>query len=135
MKGKVLISVVICMVLALGFAFAQEGEKEEGIKVAEAAICTSVENLTPQGSGDSFPADVGKLYCFTKITGAKEETKVKHCWYHGDNLLAEVELAVKSASWRTKSSKNIEATRKGAWKVEIKDADDNLLKTLNFTIE
>ncbi len=133
MRGKALIALMMSLfVLAgLGLALAQE----EGLKIADAVICTAVTDRTPEGAGESFPADVGELFCFTRVTGAKGEVKIKHLWYQGDNLLAEVELNVKSANWRTWSSKNIEATRKGAWKVEVQDADGNILKTLNFTIE
>ena len=134
MKGKVIIAlgIALLMVAGIGFAMAQE---EEGLKVEDAAICTAVKDRAPEGAGTSFPADVGKLYCFTKIVGAKEETKVKHVWYQGDNELATVELKVGVGSWRTNSSKNIEATRKGAWKVEVQDAGGKVLETLNFTIE
>ncbi len=137
------------VILALvGFVFASitiGQEEEQGkpapeksqLKAEIAVICKNVdrEKRQPVEPGDKFPADVGRLYCFTKIAGAEKETEIKHLWYHGDNLLATVTLPVKSSSWRTWSSKAIEKTRKGKWKVEIKDAEDKLITTLYFIIE
>src|SRR5205814_3420364 len=54
--------------------------------VQEMVIATDVKKLRPSGVGESFPATVGTLFCFTRIagTGAKAETKVHHLWFYGD---------------------------------------------------
>ena len=105
------------------------------LQVSEAAIATGMEGLTPQGAADSFESSVGKLYAFTKITGANEETLVKHHWFHEDQLMAEVELPVRSVSWRTYSSKTIAPAMAGQWKVDILSQDGTLLKSIPFTIK
>lgn len=110
-------------------------EIPSSLTVTEAAIATGMEGLTPQGAADSFESSVGKLYTFTKITGANEETLVKHHWFHEDQLMAEVELPVRSASWRTYSSKTIAPAMTGQWKVDILSQDGTLLKSIPFTIK
>ena len=105
------------------------------LTVSEATIATGMEGLTPQGAADSFESSVGKLYAFTKITGANEETLVKHHWFHEDQLMAEVELPVRSVSWRTYSSKTIAPAMAGQWKVDILSQDGTLLKSIPFTIK
>jgi len=105
------------------------------LTVSEAAIATSVESLTPQGASDSFESNVGKLYAFTKITGAEGETSVKHLWFQGDHLVAEVELPVKAASWRTYSSKTITPDMVGPWKVDVTAQDGTVLKSIPFIIK
>jgi hypothetical protein len=40
----------------------------------------------------------------------------------------------KGAKWRTYSSKRLGGL-KGEWKVELQDADSNLLQTVGFTVE
>src|SRR5437879_12014286 len=40
------------------------------ITVDEAAIAKSVLDRVPQDTGSAFPADVGQLICWTKVTGA-----------------------------------------------------------------
>ncbi|MHC4278465.1 MAG: DUF2914 domain-containing protein [Planctomycetota bacterium] len=52
-------------------------------------------------------ADVGKLLCYSKITGGGEGDSIKHRWYFGTRLIAGVSLDVSSEGWRTYSSKNI----------------------------
>jgi hypothetical protein len=105
------------------------------LTVSEAVITAGIESLTPKGASDSFEANVGKLYAFTKITGAEGETTVKHLWFHGDQLVGEVELPVKAASWRTYSSKTIMPDMTGQWKVDITTHDGTVLKSIPFTIQ
>jgi hypothetical protein len=94
-----------------------------------------MEGLTPQGAADSFKSGVGKLYAFTKITGAQGETSVKHLWFHGDHLVAEVELPVKASTWRTYSSKTIMPDMTSPWKVDVTAQDGTVLKSIPFTIK
>lgn len=139
-----LVVVTMCMVLpALSQAqeaagHAQEpavqspGAVEMGVSVA--AICTDVQNLEPINASTSFPATVGKLYCFTKITGAESPTQVTHVWYFDGTERARVDLAINSASWRTYSSKIIQEHEQGAWRVDVADSEGNVLKTLEFEV-
>jgi hypothetical protein len=105
---------------------------EMGVSVA--AICTDVQNLEPINASTSFPATVGKLYCFTKITGAQSPTQITHVWYFDGTERAKVDLAVNSVSWRTYSSKIIQSYEMGAWSVEVLDSNGKVLKTLEFEV-
>ena len=105
------------------------------LTVSEAVIATGIEGLTPQGASDSFESSVGKLYAFTKITGGQGETSIKHLWFHGDQLVGEVELPIKAASWRTYSSKTIMPNMTGQWKVDVTAQDGTVLKSIPFTIK
>ena len=129
MKKKILTVVGLCVLTAVTAVIAAE------LKVEDAAICKAVVNRAPQDSGASFPAEVGKLYCFTRIVGGAEGTVVKHAWYREDKEMVVVELKVGGSNWRTWSSKNIDPSWKGAWKVDVQDAEGKVLTTLNFTIK
>ena len=104
------------------------------LEVSVAAICKDVVDHEPVDSGISFPATVGKLYCFSKITGAQSPTHVTHVWSFDGTERARVDLAVNAISWRTFSSKIIQEHELGAWRVEILDAAGNVLKTLDFEV-
>ena len=104
------------------------------LQVEVAAICKDVIDRAPEGAGTSFPASVGKLFCFTKITGAVNPTHVTHVWFFDGTERARVELAVNSSSWRTYSSKFIENQEVGAWRVEVVDSAGKVLQTLNFEV-
>jgi len=113
---------------------AMEEQKPPELEVSVAAICKDVVDREPVDSGNSFTADVGKLYCFTKITGAQSPAHVTHVWYFDGTERARVELAVNAASWRTFSSKIIQAHELGAWRVDVVDTEGNVLKTLEFAV-
>ena len=108
--------------------------EENGLTVARIAICRAVEDREPVDEGTRFPADVGRLYCFTKITGAGGETSVTHVWYHGEQERARVALRVGAAAWRTWSSKRLWHTWTGDWRVVVEDADGAVLTEQAFTV-
>jgi hypothetical protein len=77
---------------------------------------------------------IERLYCFTRITGATDDTQVTHVWYYGDVERARITLDVRSSSYRTHSSKKIQAFETGKWRVDILDAAGNVLKSVPFSI-
>lgn len=113
---------------------ASEVQQAAQLEVSVAAICKDVVDREPEGSGTSFPVSVGKLYCFTKITGAQSPTQITHVWSFDGNERARVDLAVNSASWRTYSSKIIQPHELGAWSVDVLDSGGNVLKRLEFEV-
>ncbi len=113
---------------------ASEVQQAAQLEVSVAAICKDVVDLEPDGYGTSFPVSVGKLYCFTKITGAQSPTQITHVWSFDGNERARVDLAVDSASWRTYSSKIIQPHELGAWSVDVLDSGGNVLKRLEFEV-
>lgn len=102
--------------------------------VEEAVIATGVESLTPVNPGNAFDASVGRLYCFTRIKSSLQPAVVKHLWFHGDKMVMEATLPVKSSNWRTYSMKTILTSANGDWKVDVTSEDGTVLKTLTFTI-
>lgn len=118
--------IVLIMVSALPAA---------ALEVAEGAITTAVEDHAPVDRIAVYPADYGKLYCFTRIIGAQDDTRVTHVWYYQDTEMARVSLPVRSANWRTYSSKRFLPQWAGDWKVVVLDAEDQPLTTLSFRLE
>lgn len=113
---------------------AKAGPKAGGAAVADAKLGTGVVDREPQGVAESFKADVGKVYCWTKVTGA-EGTEITHAWYKGEERMAEVKLSVKYPSTRTWSAKTIPADGTGDWRVDVIAADGTVLKSLPFKVE
>ena len=75
------------------------------LRVADGTITTGIENQLPVDRVDTYPADYGKLYCFTRIVGAAADTEVTHVWFFQDDEMARVTLPIRSGDWRTYSSK------------------------------
>jgi hypothetical protein len=109
--------------------------QQAGLTVDVGVICKNVVDREPAEPGESFEATVGKLFCFTKIVGAKEPVKITHVWYFGETERFRIDLDVSSASWRTWSNKTIQASEVGAWHVDILGPDGAVLKTLKFEIK
>ncbi len=128
------IVLLVLVATFLGLPVATMAQEAPSLEVAVAAICQDVVDREPVDAGVSFPASVGTLYCFTKIAGAQEPTKVTHVWYFGATERARVELDVNSSSWRTWSSKIIQAHEIGSWRVDVIDEAGTVLKELQFEI-
>ncbi len=139
--------VLLSVLILSGICFAQEEAAEEPMEdttavVAEEPtlvlediqICTAIEDREPAGAGTVFSNDLEKIYCFTKITGAEDTTSVNHVWYMGDTQLASVNLPIKSASWRTWSSKTIGMSL-GKGHVDIVSEEGDLLGKAKFEIK
>ncbi|MEW6516863.1 MAG: DUF2914 domain-containing protein [candidate division FCPU426 bacterium] len=113
---------------------AQVASAPATLEVAEIAIAKGVENREAVDSGDTFPADVAKLYCWTKLTGGKEGDSITHRWLKDGEVMGEVSLNVNASPWRTYSSKAIMPEWKGKWSVEVLQ-NGTVLKSQEFTIE
>ncbi len=106
----------------------------ETLRVEDATITTGIVEQMPVDQVERFPADYGKLYCFTRILGAEAETEVTHVWYYQGDELARVTLPVRSSNWRTYSSKRFLPQWAGQWQVKIFHAE-NELGSLSFMLE
>ena len=104
------------------------------LQVEDAAICVDVVDLQCQGQDVQFSSQLGKLYCFTRIVGAKEPTSITHVWYYGEKQRARVVLNVNSHNWRTYSSKIIQVHEIGDWHVDILGPGEELLHTIHFKV-
>ena len=122
---------LLFVMVALSASYVQAAD----LRVAEGTITTAIEDQMPVDRIDSYRADFGKLYCYTRIVGAQGDTEVTHVWYYQDNELARVTLPVRSADWRTYSSKRFLPQWAGQWKVVVLDADENEIATIPFSLE
>ena len=104
------------------------------LTIVQAVLTDSVVNRMPADSGTAYPATVGQLVCFTKVSGGTAGTTIHHVWFHGDTQVGDVELHVDGSPWRTWSRKTIPADWTGAWHVEVRDAAGTVLKRIDFTV-
>lgn len=120
---------VIIAVVSVSFVHAAD------LKVADGVITSAIENQLPVDQIETYRADFGKLYCFTRIVGALEDTEITHVWYFQDNELARVVLPVNSANWRTYSSKRFLPQWVGQWRVVVLDGEQNEIASIPFLLE
>jgi hypothetical protein len=106
------------------------------MEVIEAVVCRSVDNHEPVEISNVFPRDIEVISCYCHIKAVRAPLSITHKWYYQDRLVKVIPLTIKGLSWRTHSSKNVDSSQTGQWKVEIvNDENDSVLSALLFTIE
>lgn len=133
--AKVKMLLVAALLIGVSNFLISEEKEEKAVLTAEMKFCTGVEDREPVGEATSFSADVGRVYCWTRIKGAKEETTIKHVWYFKGRKMCEVELSVRSVKFRTWSYKTVMEHQTGEWTVKILDEDGNLINEGTITIK
>jgi len=111
--------------------FARQGTPASGITV-EIAIGKGITDRMPTDTASAFPADVGTLVCWTRVTGA-EGQKITHVWTHGPHADT-VSMTIGGSPWRTYSRKTIPADWTGEWKVEVHDSTGAVVGSKTFTV-
>lgn len=102
--------------------------QDNGVQVLKIVLSNDVKDREPQQ--ELTTAKVGDVVVgWTKIQ-APEGTKVTHRWIHEGKTVSDIPLEIKG-SGRTWSKKTIAAP--GNWKLQVVDADGNVLKEVAFT--
>jgi len=108
---------------------------ENKLKVAEAVVCSGLENRVPQGSGDSFEWSMDRVYVWSRIQCEKPPASIRHIYYFKGEKVSDVELKIRSDDWRTWSYKTLLSRQYiGPWRVDITSADGSVLQSLEFEI-
>lgn len=114
-------------------SYTQEQAGAPKAVAAEAAVGTAIAERALTGAGESFKADVGKLYCFAKVNNAAD-TDVEFVWYKGDAEMGRVKQTIKANSWRTWSSKTLGDNPAGDWRCDVVQ-NGNVLQSVKFKVE
>ena len=102
--------------------------------LVQAVMCESIENFQPVSPAVVFSISQGEVFCFSNFDPVFEKTYIVHKWYKRDKLIFTMRLTLSPPKWSSFSSMQIRDADKGPWRVEIQDVDDNLLKTLRFSM-
>lgn len=115
---------------------AQATEQAGASKVAataEAAVGTAIADRALTGAAESFKADAGKIYCFSKVENATD-SDIEHVWYKDDTEVGRVKLHIGGSPWRTHSSKNLGDNAAGNWRCDVVQ-DGKVIKSVAFKVE
>jgi len=122
----------VAALLALGLAALRAESTLAQAPNVEAELATAVVDRMPVGAAQTFPADVGEVFVWMRVTEAGGST-LHHVWIHGEDEWS-VPLQIGGSPWRTWSSKRIPPEWAGEWRVEIRDDSGTLLEALSFTV-
>jgi hypothetical protein len=108
---------------------------DPGFVISRMVMCESVSDKEPVHPSETFPVDIGTVYCFLEAVEIEEDTTVSFAWYYENREMARITLPLeKGRRWRTFSSKKLEELR-GNWKVELVEASGIVLNTLSFQVQ
>lgn len=120
---------------------ASSGESDvilEPLFVSRAHLARGVESLEPVGIYESNSISLEgrnsfRVHWFTHFTGLASQA-LSHRWYYQDQLVAQVDMNIGSASWRASSNKRVAQDSLGQWRVEAVRQDGKVLATQHFTL-
>ncbi|MBN2417820.1 MAG: DUF2914 domain-containing protein [Deltaproteobacteria bacterium] len=126
------------MALVSIYCFAEDtpAQKLPPPVLKKAVLCEKVINsIKPVNEGVVFSSSLGRLICFTYFDPVYEETIIYHKFYFKDKLSSKkFPLVIKPPGYATQSIIQLRESDKGPWRVEITDAEDNILSTIRFSI-
>jgi len=97
-------------------------------------LAKSVINNEPRGDIEAIVPKVdgaAAVYCFSDVVGMKDKVLYYH-WLRGGKRVAKVRVGAWGKRWRSHSSKILNPTMKGDWRVELRKADNTLLASAEF---
>jgi hypothetical protein len=113
-------------------------EPSQELTLVQAVICEAIKGIEPLNGAVVFSVKRGEVYCFLDFDPVPEETRVRVSWFSKDERRRRVELPLKppvaSSRFATYDRIQLRDTDKGPWRVEVKDAEGDTLKTLRFSI-
>ena len=107
-------------ILALGLIAAVPFSQQAAS--VELAVGKSIEAGNPVDTASAFPADVGQIAGWSRVSGMAAGSKITHLWIHGADS-SRVELNIGGSPWRTYSRKTIPAGATGDWTLEVLGSD------------
>jgi len=97
----------------------------------------SISNREPEGELNeiSFTADgSAAVWAYSEVID-KKGRRLKYVWLHNGNQIATVPVNIGSNRWRSYSSKLINQSMSGAWRVELQDGEGRLMASADFFLE
>ena len=101
-------------------------------RVARAGFTTQVVDREPQDSVPSLPNDESQILFFTEFSGLEGHT-LTHVWERDGIEMARVPFVVGGSRWRVYSTKNLEPSWLGEWKVSVVDEEGRVLHSESFS--
>ena len=100
-------------------------------QVQKAQFTSAVENHEPKDSLDTLSNDQTRIFFYAILVNLQGQ-EVTFRWSFNDVTQAEVKQTPTSMRYRTNTSKTLDPSKLGTWKVEVVDASGNVLSSKTF---
>ena len=115
-------------------AAAKPAAAQSTSSVARAQFTNAVENREPVDKVSNLLNDKNRIYFFSEIKDAPNQ-KITHRWEYDGKVMSEMNFDVGSARWRVFSSKTLDPSWTGEWKVSVLDEAGSTLGVSTFTYQ
>ncbi len=143
MKCKFFIFFLLLTYLVLGsfsLSFAQEqeeatpAESPQQLTLVKAVMCEGLRSLVPWNEAIAFSIKREEVFCFLDFDPVPEKTAIRISWFWRDERRRNPKFILNPPRWSTLDSMQLRDADKGPWRVEVRDMEGNILKTLRFSI-
>lgn len=100
-------------------------------QVQKAQFTSGVENHEPKDNLDSLTNDQTRIFFYAVLVNLQGQ-EVTFRWSYNDVTQAEVKQTPTSMRYRTNTSKQLDPSKLGTWKVEVMDAAGDVLTSKTF---
>jgi len=104
------------------------------LTVSESGLGVAIANRELVGVSSQFQ-EGESVYFWTRIVGGEPGDEIRHVWLRNGKAKGLVELPVNAWHWRTHSRFDLAPGSAGAWAVEARDSDGNVLARTEFVCE
>lgn len=102
--------------------------------VARAQFTSAIDNREPVDKVSNLLNDKSRVYFFSEIKDAPNQ-KITHRWEYNGKVMSEMNFDVGGDRWRVFSSKTLDPSWTGEWKVSVVDQAGSTLGASTFTYE
>ncbi|HEX4299643.1 MAG TPA: DUF2914 domain-containing protein [Gammaproteobacteria bacterium] len=99
--------------------------------VQKAQFTSAVENHEPKDNLDTLSNDQTRIFFYAVLVNLQGQ-EVTFRWSYNDVTQAEVKQTPTSGRYRTNTSKTLDPSKLGTWKVEVVDASGTVLTSKTF---
>lgn len=108
--------------------------QESRASVARALFTSAVQEREPTDTLSALSNDKTRILYFSEIRDG-EGQRITHRWEHNGKTMSEVSFDVGGNRWRVYSSKTLDPSWTGEWKVSVLDASGATLSVNTFSYE
>ena len=109
-------------------------ESPQELTLVQAVMCEGLRSLVPLNEAATFSIEREEVFCFLDFDPVPEKTSIRISWFWRDERRLNRKFTLYSPRWSTLDSMQLRDADKGPWRVEVKDAEGRILKTLRFSI-
>ena len=131
----------MCLVLCYSsLTLAQDQEEVLPVKspqeltLIQAVMCEGLRGIVPLNEAEVFSIRREKIHCFFDFAPVPEKTSIRVSWYLRDVRRLNRRYTLYPPKWSVEDSIQLRDADKGPWRVEVRDADGNILEILRFSI-